>query len=125
MRNDCSICGSVLLHCGMVLLFTVALCFLFTAKTFASQDTKKDKITYLLNTIDSSHLVFIRSGTEYTDKEAKAHLQQELDFAGSSIRTVEDFITQIASTSLLTGTPYMCGSLMALKLKHGFGCTTL
>jgi len=84
----------------------IILSFAFGANALAGQTSEHDKIAYLLNAIGSSDLVFIRNETEYTGAEAKAHLQEKMDYAGSLIHTAEDFIDYIASESLTTGTPY-------------------
>jgi len=60
----------------------------------------------LLAAVGSSDLVFIREGGEYSGKEAKAHLQTKLAFAGWRVHTAEDFITYIASKSSINGRPY-------------------
>jgi hypothetical protein len=70
--------------------------------------TEADKIKFLLNELDKpeSKLRFIRNGEEFTGKEAREHMQKKLDYAGSKIKTVNDFIDQIATKSYLTGNMY-------------------
>jgi hypothetical protein len=70
--------------------------------------TESDKIQFLLNELDkpNSNLRFIRNGIEYSGKEAKDHMQKKLDYAGNKIKTVEDFINQIATKSSITGNLY-------------------
>jgi hypothetical protein len=70
--------------------------------------TETDKIKFLLNELDKpeAKLKFIRNGEEFTGKEAREHMQKKLDYAGSKIKTVNDFIDQIATKSYLTGNLY-------------------
>ena len=70
--------------------------------------TEADKIKFLLNELDKpeANLRFIRNGEEFSGKEARAHMQKKLDYAGSKIKTVNDFIDQIATKSYLTGNTY-------------------
>lgn len=70
--------------------------------------TEANKIKFLLNELEKteSNLKFIRNGEEFTGKEARDHMQKKLDYAGNRIKTVEDFIEQIATKSYLTGNPY-------------------
>ncbi|MDR3424100.1 MAG: DUF5329 family protein [Alphaproteobacteria bacterium] len=80
--------------------------FSLNTSAIANQESEHYKIVYLLNVIGTSDLVFIRNGVEYTGEEAKAHLQEKLDFVGDHIRTAEDFINYIASESSVTGVSY-------------------
>lgn len=70
--------------------------------------TETDKIKFLLNELDKpeSNLKFIRNGEEFSGKEAREHMQKKLDYAGNKIKTVNDFIDQIATKSSLTGNLY-------------------
>ncbi len=68
--------------------------------------SEQEKISYLLNVIGTSGLTFVRNGVEYPGQEAKAHLEMKLERSGNNIRTVDDFINNIASHSSITGKPY-------------------
>jgi len=68
--------------------------------------SEQEKISYLLNIIGTSKLIFIRNGVEYPGREAKAHLQKKREAVGNAIQTVDDFINNIASHSSITGKPY-------------------
>jgi hypothetical protein len=70
--------------------------------------TETQKIEFLLNELDkpNSNLKFVRNGVEYSGKEAKMHMQKKLDYAGNKIKTVDDFINEIATKSYLTGNLY-------------------
>ena len=50
---------------------------------------------------------FIRNGSEYTWKEAAAHLRMKLNNIGDKVRTADDFIKLCASKSYLSGKPYI------------------
>jgi hypothetical protein len=70
--------------------------------------TETDKIKFLLNELDKpeSNIKFIRNGEEFSGREAREHMQKKLDYAGSKIKTVNDFIDHIATKSSLTGNLY-------------------
>src|SRR5579883_3051748 len=68
--------------------------------------SEQEKISYLLNTVGNSELIFVRNGVEYPGLEAKKHLQMKLEASGNAILTADDFIKNIASRSLMTGEPY-------------------
>lgn len=75
--------------------------------------SERDKIQALLNRIETSELIFIRNGSEYSSRDARKHLDLKLSRAGSAIRTADQFITHIATGSSWTGTPYY------IKLRDG------
>jgi len=50
---------------------------------------------------------FIRNGREYNARAASDHLRLKLKFAGSKVKTAEDFIEFCASKSSITGEPYL------------------
>jgi len=79
---------------------------LFGANAYAGGLSEHDKIAYLLNVIAESKTTFIRNGIEYSGAQAKTHLQEKLDYAGSYIQSADDFIAYIASKSSITGKPY-------------------
>lgn len=95
-------------------LFT--LCMIFFSITLFSQTTKKtksiltesEKIKFLLNELEKANgkIKFIRNGEEFSSKEAKSHMQRKLDYAGDKIKTVNEFIDQIATKSSMTGNKY-------------------
>jgi hypothetical protein len=84
----------------------ILLSFACGAKAVSNEEVEHNKIMYLLDTIASSDLVFIRNGVEYNGKEARDHLQEKMDDAGDSIHTAEDFINDIGSESSTTGLSY-------------------
>lgn len=75
--------------------------------------SEQEKIRALLDRVETSSLVFIRNGSEYSSREARKHLELKLSKAGSVIRTAEQFIAHIASGSSWSGAPYY------IKLRDG------
>jgi hypothetical protein len=65
------------------------------------------RIEYLFAAIASlPGAQFIRNGTSYDAKGAVDHLRLKLHFAGSRVRTAEDFIRYCATESSMSGKPY-------------------
>ena len=71
-----------------------------------AERTGQPEIEFLLAAVAKSDCRFIRSGTEYSGREAADHLRLKLSKAGSRVQTAEDFIEGIASKSSLTGRAY-------------------
>jgi Family of unknown function (DUF5329) len=63
----------------------------------------------ILKALQSSGCQFNRNGSWYTGSEAQAHLTKKLDYLESKdlVKSAEDFITIGASTSSLSGKPYL------------------
>jgi len=83
--------------------------FLFLASTLciAQSNIEQQKIEYLIGSIGQLHDAhFIRNGTEYDADRAADHLRTKLRYAGSRIRTAEDFIRYCATGSSVTGEKY-------------------
>jgi hypothetical protein len=66
----------------------------------------REKIEALLTKLEGSSDRFNRNGTEYSGKEAAAHLRSKLSSAGGRVKTVREFIDGLASTSSMSGKPY-------------------
>ena len=79
---------------------------------FAAPMTEQDKIKSLLDAFKEPGITFIRNGEEHDGAWARQHLQEKLDKA-KDVKTAEDFITKVASTSSHSGKPYQ------VKLKDG------
>lgn len=94
----------------VILIFFSIMLFSFSQNKNASKPilTEEDKIKFLLTELEKQEgkLKFIRNGEEFSAKEAKAHMKKKLDYAGSEIKTVNDFIDKIATKSYLTGNKY-------------------
>jgi hypothetical protein len=73
----------------------------------AQQENLGKTISYLMNYVENSNLIFIRNSKEHSPAEAAAHMQRKYDYFRDKIKTPEDFIRLCASKSLRTGRPYM------------------
>ncbi len=67
----------------------------------------KAEVDELIHYVQTSDVRFIRNGTEYSGADGAAHLRDKLSKAGDRVKTTEDFITGIASSSYLSGKPYL------------------
>jgi hypothetical protein len=77
------------------------------APAFGQQDSEQRKIEYLINAMaELPDATFIRNGTEYNTDQAVAHLRLKLSFAGTAVKTAEDFIVCCATGSSVTGEKY-------------------
>jgi hypothetical protein len=90
-----------------MIFFSITL-FSQTTKKTKSILTESEKIKFLLNELEKANgkIKFIRNGEEFSSKEAKSHMQRKLDYAGDKIKTVNEFIDQIATKSSMTGNKY-------------------
>ncbi|MGY3038726.1 hypothetical protein ACVWWQ_000313 [Rhodanobacter sp. TND4EL1] len=76
--------------------------------------TEQQKIDYLIATVAGLHdAEFIRNGTAYDASQAAAHMRLKLRFAGSRVKTAEDFITCCATGSSVSGINY------TIRFAHG------
>ena len=88
-----------------ILLFS---CFIAHGGEPGSQGENPEKvIAYLMDQVAKSHLTFTRNGTEYTSQEAADHIRNKYEYFKSQIESPEDFIHVCASTSLVSGQPYL------------------
>jgi hypothetical protein len=77
------------------------------ATRVATQLSEAQKIQALIASVE--HLqgaVFIRNGSEHDAAAAADHLRRKLDFAGSRIKTADQFIDKLATGSSMSGKPY-------------------
>jgi hypothetical protein len=93
---------------GAWVLFTLLLTPAFGQHATTSQSpTEQQKIDYLIATVATLHdAVFIRNGTAYDAPQAAAHMRLKLRFAGSRVKTANDFITYCATGSSVSGINY-------------------
>lgn len=75
--------------------------------------TEQQKIENLIAFIAKQDGVFIRNGSEYTPAQAAEHLRMKWRKAGGAIKTADDFIEKLASSSSMSGKPYQ------IKFKNG------
>lgn len=80
---------------------------LLALPAFAQQDVEQQKIAYLIDSVATLQgATFIRNGTEYDAKHAADHMRLKLRFAGSRVKTAEDFITYCGTGSSISGIKY-------------------
>jgi len=99
-------------------LFFLAALLIFcgsaTAQTTTKTLTEREKIELLIAAVEQlQDAEFIRNGTAYSASRAAEHLRAKLKKAGDRVKTAQDFITGIASSSYFSGTPYY------IKFKDG------
>ena len=66
-----------------------------------------DEINHLLSYIAQSDCTYIRNGKNYTAMEAHDHIARKYESVKRRIKTSEAFIQKIASSSSLSGKPYL------------------
>ena len=89
------------------LLASIFTLLLTTAIASALDPQTKAEIDELISYVATSDVRFIRNGTEYSGAKGAQHLRDKLAKAGNRVKTTEDFITGVASTSYITGKPYL------------------
>ncbi|HEY2346725.1 MAG TPA: DUF5329 family protein [Xanthomonadaceae bacterium] len=88
-------------------MLALLLSLLIAAFANAAPMTERQKIDALIHSIEVlPGAKFIRNGSSYDGKEAADHLRQKLRYAGSRIKTAEQFITYVASGSSMSGEAY-------------------
>lgn len=76
--------------------------------------TEAQKIEYLINSIGKlKGATFIRNGSDHDATEAASHLRRKVNYVGDNLKTVEQFISEIASKSSWSGKAYQ------IKLSDG------
>ena len=89
------------------LLASIFTLLLTAAIALALDPQTKAEIDELISYVGTSGVRFIRNGTEYSAAEGAQHLRDKLAKAGDRVKTTEDFITEVASTSYISGKPYL------------------
>ena len=89
-----------------IFFYLLSLFLIISLYSQTSKFSEKEKITYLLDELEKSKLIFIRNGDEYSAKDAREHMQKKLDYAGNRITTADQFITYIATKSSFSGKSY-------------------
>ena len=80
---------------------------LLTTIALALDPQTKAEIDELISYVGTSGVRFIRNGTEHSGAEGAQHLRDKLARAGNRVKTTQDFIIGVASTSYITGKPYL------------------
>jgi Family of unknown function (DUF5329) len=89
------------------LLASIFTLLLTTAIALALDPHTNAEIDELISYVGTSGVRFIRNGREYSGAEGAQHLRDKLAKAGDRVKTTDDFITGVASTSYITGKPYL------------------
>ena len=89
------------------LLASIFTLLLTTAIALALDPQTKAEIDELISYVGTSGVRFIRNGQEYSGAEGAQHLRDKLAKAGDRVKTTDDFIAGIASTSYISGKPYL------------------
>lgn len=76
------------------------------ADEIARLASTRQRIEALLRAVEASDAVFLRSGKEYTGKEAAEHIRGKYAQARDVVRSVDDFIDRVAGASWTTGEEY-------------------
>jgi hypothetical protein len=83
------------------------------------------EIAALLDRLQSSGCTFNRNGSWYPGSEAQAHLQRKLQYLEdrNAVSSTEQFIERGASTSSISGKPYLvkCGSAAPVESRIWLG----
>jgi hypothetical protein len=88
-------------------LLLLALSFAVPAFATGAPLTEDQKIDALIHGIEVlPGAQFIRNGSAYDGKAAAEHLRTKRRFAGSRVKTANDFIADCASGSSMSGQPY-------------------
>ena len=87
---------------AVLLLFALAV-----TPVFGQQNIEQQKIAYLIDAVASLRdATFIRNGSEYDAAHAADHMRLKLRFAGSRVKTAEDFIVCCGTGSSMSGLKY-------------------
>ena len=80
---------------------------LLVTPVYGQQDVEQQKIAYLIDSVATlKNATFIRNGTAYDAAHAADHMRLKLRFAGSRVKTAEDFIAYCATGSSMSGIKY-------------------
>lgn len=87
---------------AVLLLFALA-----ATPVFGQKNIEQQKIAYLIDAVASlQDATFIRNGSEYDAAHAADHMRLKLRFAGSRVKTAEDFIVCCGTGSSMSGLKY-------------------
>ena len=90
------------------LLALVACMCLSATPAFALSDKEEARVLAMLALLEKrSDLVFIRNGDSHSAVDAAAHLRLKLARTRSRLDTAEQFVDKVASSSSVSGAPYL------------------
>ncbi|WP_318365827.1 YfeK family protein [Enterobacter sp.] len=90
--------------------YIIALCTLLLAlPALAKLNSHEEaRINAMLQALSKKqNLIFVRNGSEHNCEEAVSHLRLKLGNTKNRIDTAEQFIDKVASSSSITGKPYL------------------
>ncbi len=91
----------------LIFLTVLLFCSVVIAQNTPKKLSEQDKIEQLIQAVAQlKDAEFIRSGKAYDAQKAASHLRMKWSKAGDKVKTAQDFIDGIASTSYLSGKPY-------------------
>jgi len=97
-----------------LLLFPLTCIFVAAGTAAALSPAARTEIDGLMSRLEASGCEFNRNGSWHTAAEAKSHLLRKLKYLDEreAVQTTEQFIELAASSSSMTGQPYLvrCGS---------------
>jgi hypothetical protein len=77
------------------------------AAAAAPSDAEQARIDRLIAAVEQNKSVrFVRNGNDYAGDDAATFLRRKLAYMGGNVKTVQDFIEQIASRSTTSGEIY-------------------
>lgn len=89
-------------------LLALALCLLLVTPALALPPNEEVRVNALLAALEQrTGTAFIRNGSEHTAAEAAEHLRMKLGKARKRLSSAEEFVDKVASSSSLSGDPYM------------------
>lgn len=98
----------------IMLTFVAASTLVFVNSASADEATEKKKIEALIKHIEEvKDAKFVRNGRENEPKKWAAYMRVKWDRAEAEVKTAKDFIDKCASTSSVSGKPYL------VKFKDG------
>ena len=95
-------------YASMAGFLTIVVASIVTSVVPALAGAADDQeIQYLIMSVQSLHdATFERNGSSYDAARAADHLRRKLKYAGSRVKSAEDFISLCATASSASGKPY-------------------
>ncbi|AZN37713.1 DUF5329 domain-containing protein [Iodobacter ciconiae] len=88
---------------------------LVSSPGFAIDGKGEQEVNALLQFIEKANCTFIRNGSNYSAKEGADHMRDKFNKTRDKLKSADDFIEHIASSSYFSGKPYQiqCGQAAA------------
>lgn len=94
----------------LVMVFLCSMLWLHGTATAAHalSPNEEARISAMLDALErQTDMIFIRNGSEHSAAQAAAHLRLKLDKTRNRLESAEQFIDKVASSSSMSGKPYM------------------